>query len=264
MGSNGLGSGRAGNPGALARWGLLLATFCSLVAEPAAASTCEPWPGEPDPLPALKDPDPLRAEWAELRARELATLARRLEERDPLRARQLWRRLLCMDPANDQALVGVLRSPAVQVHRPELRDAAFEDANGREPWKSLDAPLGVKVDRSAERRAEARAARLRELRRAVAAVQSDVRAARFDAALASSAALRPQLAAAPRGSTRRGLIVETEVLAATAELALGRENEAVASLRRALTAEPGLELDPSRTSPKVVRALEAARGETTP
>jgi hypothetical protein len=81
-----------------------------------------------------------------------------------------------------------------------------------------------------------------------------VRAARFDAALASAERARSHGALSPR--TRAAL----EVWAATAALALGREDEARASLARALDAEPGLRLD-SATSPKVRRALDAVRAE---
>lgn len=244
---------------ALLAWALLLPALAA--AEP---PTCQPWPGEPAPLPSLTDPDPLRAEWALLRSRELTAVARSFETLDPLRARQLWRRLLCMDPSNDEALAGVLRAPAVQVHRPPLRDEPFETGLIGEAFASLSAPIGVQVDRSEERREEAAAARLRELRQALEVVEGQVRGARFDEALGASRALRTRLESAPRGSVRTDLLVRTEVLAATSELALGRRAEAVTSLERALAANPALELDPTTTSPKVMRALEAARAGATP
>jgi len=49
------------------------------------------------------------------------------------------------------------------------------------------------------------------------------------------------------------------VLAATALLALGRAEAAETALRRALAVEPALALDPAATSPKVLRAFDAAR-----
>ncbi|MDJ0866734.1 MAG: hypothetical protein QNK03_11545 [Myxococcota bacterium] len=52
-----------------------------------------------------------------------------------------------------------------------------------------------------------------------------------------------------------------EVLAATAEVALGDTEAAHRSFRRALAADPGLDLDPRATPPKVLRAFEAARSE---
>jgi hypothetical protein len=50
-----------------------------------------------------------------------------------------------------------------------------------------------------------------------------------------------------------------EVLAAVAQVAHGDDEAARQSFGRALEAQPGLELDPGRTSPKVMRALEGAR-----
>ena len=42
--------------------------------------------------------------------------------------------------------------------------------------------------------------------------------------------------------------------------AVGRSEAADASLKRALKADPQLSLDPATTAPKVMRALDAARG----
>ena len=232
------------------------AALITLTAWSVAAATCTAWPGEPNPLPTLEDPDPLRAEWANLRTQELAQVARTFEEHDPLRAQQLWRRLLCMDPANDQALAGVLRSNAVQVHRPPLLDAPFDEARVRDPWESLDAPLGM---HGGNARQQAILAELRKLRGSVAALEKQVRAARFNEALELVPPLRTQLAKAPAGGTRTNLIAQTEVLAATAELALGRATGAEASLHRALDANPRLQLDPSTTPRKVLRAMDIVR-----
>jgi hypothetical protein len=87
-----------------------------------------------------------------------------------------------------------------------------------------------------------------------------VRTAQFEQALASAPGLRQRLANAPAGGTRTSLIAQAEVLAATAELALGKSDAAEKSLRRALAVDPALALDPTTTPPKVLRALEAARG----
>jgi hypothetical protein len=167
---------------------------------------------------------------------------------------QLWRRLLCMDPANDQALAGVLRSQAIRVHRPPLLNAPFDEARVRDPWEMLDAAIGVGGG-SAQQRAIL--AKLRELRSQVGALEEQVRSARFEEALVDVPGLRKQLAVAPAGSPRTNLIVQTEVLAATAELALGRATGAEASLERALDADPDLVLDPATTPRKVLRAFDA-------
>jgi hypothetical protein len=245
--------GRVGS----ARVTRLLAAAFSLLAfasGAARAASCDAWPGEPAPLPTLDDPDSLRAEWANLRSLELAQVAQRFEAQDPLRAQQLWRRLLCMDPANDQALAGVLRSQAIRVHRPPLLNAPFDEARVRDPWEMLDAAIGVGGG-SAQQRAIL--AKLRELRSQVGALEEQVRSARFEEALVDVPGLRKQLAVAPAGSTRTNLIVQTEVLAATAELALGRATGAEASLERALDADPDLVLDPATTPRKVLRAFDA-------
>jgi hypothetical protein len=126
-----------------ARFEAVVIASLTIAAASAEAATCDAWPGEPAPLPTLDDPDPLRAEWANLRAQELAQVARSFEAEDPLRAQQMWRRLLCMDPANDEALAGVLRSQAVRVHRPPLLPEPFDAARGRDPWESLGAPTGI-------------------------------------------------------------------------------------------------------------------------
>ena len=52
---------------------------------------------------------------------------------------------------------------------------------------------------------------------------------------------------------------QLEVLAATAEIALGQEDLARGSLERALRAEPDLRLDPTLHSPKLVRLFDHVR-----
>jgi hypothetical protein len=228
------------------------------LAAAAHAANCDPWPSEPDPLPALNDPDPVRAEWASLRVKELALWANRAERDDPLRARQMWRRLLCIDSANDEALAGVLRVRAVTVHRPELVDQAPVRAG--DAWAALDAPLGLAEHRPGAPREALPQGELRALRSAVRDLEARVRTAQFEQAIAGAPALRKRLERAPAGETRTSLIAQSEVLVATAELALGRADAAAKSLRRALAADPALALDPATTPPKVLRALDAARG----
>jgi hypothetical protein len=61
------------------------------------------------------------------------------------------------------------------------------------------------------------------------------------------------------GEDLRQRWVRLEVLSATAQLALGDERAARASLARAIEAQPDLVLDPMKTPPKVMRALELTR-----
>ena len=65
---------------------------------------------------------------------------------------------------------------------------------------------------------------------------------------------------AANGPGRVGL----EIASATAYPALGQNDAALESLERALIADPGLELDPALTSPKVLTIFPAARGRATP
>lgn len=236
---------------ACAVFGLLLAGSA------AAQAPCAPWPEDPTPLPTVHDADPLRARWAALRLRELYAAARALEARDPARARALWQHASCLAPADaDLARRARAVIPAVSLHRPPIeRGGVMPEAS--DAWTSLEAPIAVAAP-APIRRATVRPSAPPADAAAMALVDetaANVRAARFEAALTSANRARADGASlAPR--TRAAL----EVWAATAALALGREDEARASLGRALDAEPNLRLD-SATSPKVRRAFDAVRAE---
>ena len=68
-----------------------------------------------------------------------------------------------------------------------------------------------------------------------------------------------QLRAAGSEQGARERRARADVVAATAQVALGRDDEARRSFERALAADPALRLDPATTSPKVRRAFDAAR-----
>lgn len=55
------------------------------------------------------------------------------------------------------------------------------------------------------------------------------------------------------------LAAELDLVSASAEVAFGRREEALAYMRAALRAVPALSLEPSTTSPKIVRLLAEAR-----
>ncbi len=100
------------------------------------------------------------------------------------------------------------------------------------------------------------------------AVESGVRAAdqllreaRFEEALARIEGIRGELAVFGAGDAGRRLRARTEVVAATAYVALDREDAARECFRRALAAEPALDLDPATTAPKVLRVFRAVRAE---
>lgn len=90
-------------------------------------------------------------------------------------------------------------------------------------------------------------------------IEELVAKAYFRTALSVASATRGLLAGADGQPAARARLARLEVLAATAELALGREGPARQGLVRALRAAPGLELDAARTSPRVTGLLAEAR-----
>jgi len=90
--------------------------------------------------------------------------------------------------------------------------------------------------------------------------EAEVRAARFEQALATAAELRARLDARPDASDAAHR-VRLEVASATAYVALEQRDAALGALERALAADPGLELDPAQTSPKVLAVFRAARSQ---
>jgi hypothetical protein len=86
-----------------------------------------------------------------------------------------------------------------------------------------------------------------------------VRAARFEEAIVRADGMRAQLGSgAADGELLR---VRVEVTAATAYVALEREDAARDCFRRALAVEPALDLDPASTAPKVLRVDRSVRAE---
>ena len=235
-----------------------LALIAWLAAAPALARPCEPWPGEPDPLPGVRDPDPVRAQWAELRALELVRAAHAYDRRDPAETQRLLRRALCFDSAYEAAHRGLARLSLVRVHRPEVMRGTAVGGEGAEAWATLDraivlpAAARARIERSPDAVARARAdTRLVDL-------ATQVRGARFAEALDTAAQARRDVQRLP-AAERPARTVRLEVLTATAQLALGHEADARASFERALEADSDLSLDPAQTPPKVLRALESAR-----
>lgn len=237
-----------------------------VLAVPAApAEPCAPWPGEPEPLPTPEEVDQLGARWAALRTVELAQRAERLEATDPAEANRLWRHTLCIDPGDAAAREGVARTAAVRVHRPLVVHAASADSSASaDPWGQLDAPIRVVLPPPPPPPPEppqdlAHALLLEEAEQMLDETEGLVRAARFEAAVAGAGELRTRLEGLADDDELRARRVRLEVLAATAQIALGREDEARESFGRALAVRPDLELDPMKTSPKVIRVLDAVR-----
>jgi len=196
----------------------------------AETAACGAWPGEPNPLPRIDDPDPFLARWAELRAQELARMAAELEASDPREADETWEPLRCLDPAADLAR----REPGA-ARLADTPPVASPPRDRAPDWSPIDAKLR--------------------------AAEALVRSAHFEQALLAADELRPELAPAldaPGAIPRR---TELEVLSATAQIALGQGEAARESFERALAGDPGLELDAASTSPKIRRVFETVRAE---
>ena len=243
--------------------GAVLSALLVLAAVPARAAVapCPPWPGEPDPLPDVADADPVGARWAELRAFELTRLAREVEDTDRDAARRLWRHVACLDPASPEAREGLHRTGAVRVVRPELVD---DPASPRAPAETPAAAvarlarvsLRAPVPMLAAGPSPAQRANVEVL---VTRAESVLQAARFREALDAAGLARETLAALPDApSWTRLQRTRIAVVAGTAEVALGRHDAARARFAQARSLDPQLELDPLRTSPKVMRVFREA------
>ena len=91
------------------------------------------------------------------------------------------------------------------------------------------------------------------------AAEAELREARFEGALELMDEARRMLAIS-RGDARVAeRAARLETAHAVAQVALGQTDAAVTSFERALRADPDMELDPSTSSPKLLRAFEAAK-----
>jgi len=283
------------------RWGAVLAAslLCAVPSAPRAAAACEAWPGEPA-LASPGDVDPLLARWSALRIADLEALAAALEPVAPARAHRVWVHITCLDPSDARAREGMARTRPVRIHRPEvvevvvdrvrLEPVSLDDVGERvrvarvpppEPQVARVPPPEPQVARVPPREPQvARVPPAREPRAEppppeapappdwsgadalLEQAEREIRSARFEAALGTARTARGEVAEAGDVAGASERIARAEVAAATAEVALGRAEAARESFARALRADPDLELDPMRTSPKVRRVFDAARGAT--
>jgi LysM repeat protein len=82
----------------------------------------------------------------------------------------------------------------------------------------------------------------------------------FEGSLASAERARSLLPAAPETAGERRLLARGYLLGGMAEVALGRDEEARASFRRAVALDPGIDLDSARVSPRILSVFREARG----
>jgi hypothetical protein len=105
---------------------------------------------------------------------------------------------------------------------------------------------------------------LQEIDRALDDIERVIDDAYFHTALGLADTRREWLAELdprPGLASRRARL---EVLAATAEVALGRRAQAAESMRRALMSDPSMSLEASQTPPKVLALLREARADDMP
>jgi len=253
----------------LARLVVLVALLPSEAAD-AQAPACASWPFEPSPLPTLASSDSVLARWGVLRAQELRLAARTAERSAPARANRLWRHLLCLEPASDEAKQGIERTLLVRVHRPEVlvvrpplgpeSTPALSRLDEAIRVAALPTPRAPVVTPASAPRPPAPAVDWTRMDAALGTAEAQLGDANFEAALAVAEQLRRQLRDAAETSGARERQARAEVVAATAEIALGHEDAARKSFERALAADPKLRLDPATTSPKVRRTFDAALG----
>lgn len=241
--------------------GTALAVVLGIGAPGASATTagCPPWPGEPAPLPARDDADPLRARWAELRVADLSRRARALEPTAPLEAHRLWQRLLCLGAAGDEARQGAERTRPVQVHRLEIVPAGDARAvAAADAWANLGRPVAGAAKRPSRDRGTERTRLLRAVDHWLERAEDLLADAHFDAALESAAETRARLRQIRWDRDVDARWVDLEVLEATIQVARGEEGAARDCAARALAVDPELVLDEARVSPKVVRIFQSA------
>jgi tetratricopeptide (TPR) repeat protein len=222
----------------------------------------------------VSDPDRVNARWAQLRSLELSQLAAPLELIATVDAHRLWSHVLCLDPENSDAKSGVYRTRPSRVHALAiLPGAPVEDEPAPDlasALASIGRPLRLGSSFAASRSGRAappsvdaggpaaRAPDFGPADRQLAQAETLNRQARFEEALAAAEKARSALPVGwtPDVQRRRARI---EAAAATAQVALGRESEARKSFGQALRADPSFRLDVGSTSPKVMRAFDAAK-----
>jgi LysM repeat protein len=141
-----------------------------------------------------------------------------------------------------------------------IRENQIEDPN--EIWVGarlrIPLPVGTGPTLRAEEKVNARGPETTDIAALLDRCDAELRAARFERALASAGEARKRIDA-QNDTGGDSLRVRLEIASATAHVALGQNDAALENLERALIADPGLELDPALTSPKVLAIFRVAR-----
>ncbi|MCP5058059.1 MAG: hypothetical protein GY937_15240 [bacterium] len=229
--------------------------------------------------------------WAQARRAELDRLASVLQEVDSLEAYRFWTHARCLDPSDPDLFRRAAEAASGVIHRAstELESSPFDtQTTGAEtlegairlamrPLGSSREPNPVAPRPSSTRDALRVAILPREAPSAEIPAASSTSAdaldvvlmnvermideARFRSALEALPEVREAADALPDEAGRKERVARAELLAGTAQIALGQPDQARKHFRRAIQASPGLELRAS-TPPKVRRAFEAVRSGT--
>jgi len=222
-----------------------------------------------------------------MRAHELAVLALELERSAPGDALKVWLHVACLDPERDDAPEGAVRTALVRIHAPEVMreepDVASQAPDLASAFTQLDNPILVAPPKRLAEVTPRRATPPRAKKRGVAQqarpsphaapqgvpsladglldeAEGLVRQAHFEEALETARKAREAVPETGDQAALRKRRARADVIAGTAQVALGQDAEARASFERAIQTDPSLRLDRANTSPKVLRAFEAARG----
>ena len=102
---------------------------------------------------------------------------------------------------------------------------------------------------------------LESIDEALALGEDHLEVAEFDEAMEMAIQALHLLEEAPDAPGAGARFARAELIVATVDVAYAREEAAIQSLRRALQADPHLELDPATASPKLLRIVEEARSD---
>ncbi len=119
-------------------------------------------------------------------------------------------------------------------------------------------PAGAKSSLRIEKKADTNDPQAVDAAALIDRCEAELRAARFEQALASASEARARIDARNDVADNPDR-VRLEIASATAYVALGKNDAALECFERALIADPNLELDAALTSPKVLAVFRAAR-----
>ncbi len=278
--------------------GILAALLLFLVlpgpslARTSSGAPCRAWAGEPTPLPTLADPHRARAEWAKVRVEELSRLARVLEDVDPMEAHRFWKHASCIAPEDEKVSAQLARSTPLTVHHALAQGVGTPGRTSLDRASSVDGallialtqpnlssapapqPVAARLVRKAppappppvsapppERVRSKPVLGLNHVDEVLDVLAGMIQEARFRSALEMMTSVREAVREIPAGADQRLRFARVELLAGTAQVALGQNDVAREHFRQALKANPALELGGDQP-PKVRRVFSEVKAES--